>query len=154
MKRNISIQFKAALLLIVFGFNTIVGFACAVDIDMGFNTIHHHDEAATEVHEHALGVNHEHDFQTSKQEHQKNIPEKKDKKGCCNDDVQKFQGLDKALNQNAKTIIDIPVFNAIISTFLADDVYASSKAYPFKYKVRFFYPPPLDIRIAIQSFQI
>ena len=154
MKKNISIQLKAAFLLIVFGLNTMVGFACAMGVDMGFNNTHHHDDEATEVHEHADGVIHDHHNQAAKHEHEENKPEKKDKKGCCNDDVQKFQSLDKALNQNAKTVIDAPVCAAIISTFLGIDVYNLSKAYPLKYRARFFYPPPPDIRIAIQSFQI
>ena len=80
--------------------------------------------------------------------------EKKEKKGCCNDEVQKLQSLDKALNQNAKTVIDVPAFAAIISTFLGIDIFNSAKAYPPKYIARYFYPPPPDIRIAIQSFQI
>ena len=154
MKRNISIQLKAAFLLIVFGLNTMVGFACAMGVDMGFNATHHHDDEATEIHEHADGVKHDHHKQAAKHEHEENKPEKKEKKGCCNDDVQKFQSLDKALNQNVKTVIDVPVFTAIISAFLGIDVYNLSKTYPPKYRVRFFYPPPPDIRIAIQSFQI
>ena len=154
MKRNISIQLKAAFLLIVFGLNTMVGFACAMGVDMGFNTTHHHDEEAIEVHEHADGFKHDHHKQAAKHQHEENKPEKEEKKGCCNDDVQKLQSLDKALNQNAKTVIDVPVFTAIISAFLGIDVYNLSNNYPSKYRVRFFYPPPTDIRIAIQSFQI
>ena len=43
--------------MIVFSLNTIIGFACAVGIDMGFNSTDHHDEEATEtsVHIHADG---------------------------------------------------------------------------------------------------
>ena len=154
MKRNISIQLKAVFLLIVFGLNMMVGFACAIGVDLGFNATHHHDEEAIDIHEHADGVKHDHQDSSAKHEHDENKPEKKEKKGCCNDDVQKFQSLDKGLNQNAKTFIDAPVFVAIVSTFLGMDVYNLSRTYPQKYKARFFYPPPHDIRIAIQSFQI
>lgn len=154
MKRNISIRLKAVLLLLVFSLNTIIGFACAVGMDMGFNTTHHHDEEVIEIHEHADGIKHNHQQQAEKHQHNENKSEKKEKGGCCNDDVQKFQSLDKALTQNAKTAIDVPVFAALISTFLGIDIFNIAKAYPPKYKARYFYPPPPDIRIAIQSFQI
>ncbi len=154
MQRNLSIQLKAALLLLVFSLNTIIGFACAVGMDMGFNTPHHHIEEATEIHEQAGGVKYNHNQSAEKHQHEENKSEKKEKGGCCNDDVQKFQILDKALNQNVKTIIDEPVFTAIISTFLGIDIFNPAKAYPSRYLARYFYPPPPDIRIAIQSFQI
>jgi len=154
MKRSRSIQLKAALLLLVFSMNTVIGFACAIGVNMGFNTTNHHDEEATEVHQHADGIKHDHHNQPAKHEHENNKSEKKEKKGCCNDEVQKLQSLDKALNQNAKTVIDVPAFAAIISTFFGIDIFSFAKAYPLKYIARYFYLPPPDIRIAIQSFQI
>ena len=135
--------------------NTVIGFACAVGVDMGFNTPHHHDEVATEeVHVHSDGNKHEHYKKADKHEHEETKTENKENKGCCNDDVQMFQRLDKALTQNAKTVIDAPALVAIISTFLGIDIFNSIKAYPPRYIARYFYPPPPDIRIAIQSFQI
>ncbi len=154
MKRKLSIQLKAAFLLLVFAFNTLIGFACAIGIDMGFNSSNHHDEEATEVHVHADGKRHDHLNQSEKHKHKENKTEKKEKKGCCSDEVQKLQSLDKALNQNAKTVIDVPVFAAIVSNFLGIDIFNFAKASPPEYVARYFYPPPLDIRIAIQSFQI
>ena len=155
MKRNISIQLKAAFLLGVFALNTVVGFACSLGVDMGFNTSHH-DQEATEISvpNHADGKKHEHYNESVKHHHEENNVSKKEKGDCCNDKVIKFQSLDKSLNQNAKASVDAPVFAAIISTFLAIDVFKISMAYPPKYKTRFFYPPPPDIRIAIRSFQI
>ena len=43
--------------MLVFSLNTVIGFACAVGINMGFNTTHHHEEEATEavVHIHKDG---------------------------------------------------------------------------------------------------
>ncbi len=154
MKKNISIQLKAAVLLIVFGLNTIVGFACGIGIDMGFNSTHHEEEKATVNHVHDNGKSDDHYNPSANHQHEAKKADSKEKKGCCNDEVQKLQSLDKALNQNAKTAIDAPVFAAIISTFLGIDIFNSAKAYPPKYIARFFYPPPPDIRIAIQSFQI
>jgi len=154
MKRKITIQLKALFLLLVFAFNTAVGFACAIGLDIGFNTAHHHDEEATEIHVHANGEKHEHHSKSGSHHHEENKSEKKEKDGCCNDEVQKFQSLDKNLNQNAKFAIDLPSFVAIISTFHGIDIYNLSKAFPPKYKARLYYPPPDDIRIAIQRFQI
>ena len=115
---------------------------------------HHQDEEITEVHVHSDGNKHDHQKKVDKHEHEENKTEKKENKGCCNDDVQKLQSLDKALNQNAKSVIDVHAFAAIICTFLRIDIFSIAKAYPSKYKARYFYPPPPDIRIAIQCFQI
>lgn len=154
MIKNISKQFKAAVLLIVFGLNTIVGFACGIGLDMGFNSTLHHDVEASEIHVHADGKKHDHHSPSIINQHQEKKTDSKEKKGCCNDEVQKLQRLDKAFNQNAKTAINPPVFAVIISIFLGLDIFNLAKAYPPKYVARFFYPPPPDIRIAIQSFQI
>ena len=61
MSKTISIQLKAAFLLIIFSMNMLVGFSCAVGVDMGFNTAHHHEGEATELHVHADGKKHHHE---------------------------------------------------------------------------------------------
>jgi hypothetical protein len=174
MIRNISIKLKALFLLIVFATNTAVGFACALGVDMGFNTPHHseiaeavevhvHDDGKKHVHEkevpesnnhvHEDGAKHQHDSEPSKQ-----IPEDdgqsftKSPGGCCSNEVQKFQNLDKNITVN--TGIDIPVFVAILSTYFDVDFSTALKDFPVNYKARFYYPPPPDIRIAMQRFQI
>ncbi len=169
MKRNTSIQLKAAFLLLIFALNTIVGFACAVGLDMGFNTPHldeapkkvhihadgkKHDHADRKFHVHSNGKKHDHPNQPVKHQHEEKKAEEKQKDGCCNDDVQKLQRLDKALSQNAKITIDAPVFIVIVRMYTGMDILSLSMAYPLKFKDRFFYPPPSDIRIAIQRFQI
>lgn len=60
MKGFTSIQIKASLLLTVFAINTVVGFACSVGVDMGFNTKHHGKEEAGEIHIHKDGKKHIH----------------------------------------------------------------------------------------------
>ena len=138
----------------VLGLNTLVGFACVIGIDMGFNSTHHDAEEATEIHIHADEKNDDHYTQSASHHHKEKKTHNSEKKGCCNDKVQKLQSLDKALNKNAKITIDAPVFVAIVSTFFGIDIFNSSKDYLSKYVVRYYYPPPSDIRIAIQSFQI
>ena len=106
MKRTTSIKFKAAFILAVFAMNTVVGSACAMGVDMGFNHKHHHEEVAD--HHHDEIANHHNDEKDDS-----------DKDGCCNDAVIKFQEVDKNLTQNAKINIDSPVilltFNSLLS---------------------------------------
>lgn len=132
--------------------NTVVGLACAIGIDMGFNTKHHNEDQKIEtpMHEHADGNKHDHHNRAHKQ----NNGEKKsnEKEGCCNDKVVKFQNVEK--NLTPKTIIYSPAFIVIVSTFLGIDLYSITKGLPVKNKVRFFYPPPPDILISIQKFQV
>ena len=150
MKRNISIQLKAALLLVVFGLNTAVGFACSVGIDMKFNTSHHHNEEVTEVHVHSDGKKHHHE----KPAHSHDKEHKDEKSGCCNDSVIKFTQVDKLVPQS--NIIVSPVFfTAFIAAYYTIDIsYPSQVNGSNKYFVRNYHPPIPDIRVAIQSFQI
>ncbi|PSL32253.1 hypothetical protein CLV42_104556 [Chitinophaga ginsengisoli] len=141
-------RLKATLLLTVFLLNTVVGVACAVGLDMGFNSTHHHEHketATTEgkgVHHHAESSHHHH--------HQK-----KQKDNCCNDNVMKFVQTDKSLSP----ILDFsshPTYCILfISTFHNIDVWVSSRVKADnRYFARSYHPPIPDIRIAIQSFQI
>jgi len=148
MSKSISIQLKAAFLLIIFSFNMVVGFACAIGVDMGFNTSHHHEEEATEIHVHADGKKHHHE----KQEHKHTDSNKKD--DCCNDKVLKISQTDKAVPQAAKLLNPI-FFTAFVATYYNINIaYPSQVNTSSKYFVRQHHPPIPDIRIAIQSFQI
>lgn len=174
MNRNLSIKLKALFLLVVFATNTAVGFACAIGVDMGFNSPHYNEtEEPAEVHIHGDGKKHVHEKEPSevnthvhedgmKHQHE-GEPEKqitiegsklltKDDGGCCTNEVQEFQNLDK--NVTVNTGINVPVFVAILSTYFDIDFSTALKDFPVNYKARFYYPPPPDIRIAIQRFQI
>jgi len=154
----------AATLLTVFSLNTVVGFACSVGIDMGFNSKHHHDEKATEavVHIHSDGKKHVHygkkkDHNTTKSHHhdQATNQHKSDKKkdNCCNDEVTKFTQVDKAVPQSLKLIH--PAFLiAFLDIFYNDSLPSSVIVKDIKQFVRNYHPPISNIRIAIQSFQI
>ena len=166
MNRNRAIQVKAAFLLVVFSLNTVIGFACSIDIDMGFNTKHHHEEATeASVHIHADGkkhlhhkkyahheetANHHHDEATN--DHHKS---KDEKDNCCNDGVMKITQLDKAVPQPVNVTLHPVFFTAFISSFYyIDTLYSSYVNTSIRYFVRCYHPPIPDIRIAIQSFQI
>jgi len=134
----------------VFGLNTVVGFACAIGIDMRFNTSHHHDEEATEVHVHADGKKHHHE----KPAHNHENKHQDEKGGCCSDSVTKFSQTDKSLPQS-NIIINPVFFTAFIATYYDIDIsYPSQISSSNKYFVRSHHPPIPDIRIAIQSFLI
>lgn len=128
-------------------------------LNMGYNKSHHEEEVAkVSVHKHADGKKHHHDNESKKSHHDESPPNHHDKKGtsqkddCCTNEVLKFQQLDK--NLAAKNGIDIPVFIATIVTYFGIDILSSVQSSSPKYIASYFHPPPPDIRIAIQSFQI
>ena len=152
MTQKISIQLKAALLLIIFSLNTIIGFACALGVDMSFNSKHHQEEQQTKiaVHVHANGQKHDHHKTVDNHSHGQKKSNKKD--DCCNDKVVKIQTAEK--NIVAKTMLDAPVFVAMISSYFAINLLDIIKSFPPKNIKRFFYPPPPDILVTIQKFQV
>ncbi|HMJ47628.1 MAG TPA: hypothetical protein VK498_09870 [Ferruginibacter sp.] len=164
MNYKTTIQLKAAFLLMVFSLNTIIGFACAVGLDMNFNSKHHHDEQITEavIHIHKDGkkhIHHEkkghHNNKSSGKHHEKNNGKtNEDKENCCNEKVKDFQQLDKAvpgvfsLIHALQLTAALPFYNIIIIPPHHNIV---KDIKPF---VRSYHPPIQDIRIAIRSFQI
>ena len=152
MKKIKSIQVKAGFLLIAFSLNTIIGFACAVGLDMGYNSHHHHDEEVTEVavHIHADGKQHHHYKSANSNLHKKT----KDTDDCCNGDVTKIAQQDKIIAPSI-SIINPIFFTTLISSFYNIDILLSNGADShIKYFIRTHHPPIQDIRIAIHSFQI
>ncbi len=171
MKGISSIKLKATFLLTVFGLNTVVGFACAMGLDMSINTSqheteankipihihadgkkhHHQQEPVTSTHVHTNGKKHKHNNEQATENQDEKETSKKDKDGCCNDDIFKFQSLDKALN--AKTGIDATVLVTLVSSFLRIDI-CKEPAVPTLHTNRYLFPPPPDILTNIQRFQI
>jgi hypothetical protein len=154
----------AVFLLTVFSLNTVVGFACSVGIDMGFNSKHHHDEESTEavVHIHADGKKHVHYEKKENHNHSKSHHHEqaynhhesdKKKDNCCNDEVTKFSQVDKTVPQSVNIIHPIfliSYFDALYNVVLpSSDIVKDIKQF-----VRSYHPPISNIRIAIQSFQI
>ncbi|HEY5369498.1 MAG TPA: hypothetical protein VIJ75_10935 [Hanamia sp.] len=149
MNQKRSIQFKAAFLLIAFSLNTVIGFACAVGLDMGFNS-HHHKESAIEVSENHHQNKSHHHGEADIHHHTAN----NEKDNCCNDGVMKFQKVDKAISSSLNIINPI-FFTSFVTSFYNIDILSSNhRISEIKYFVRSHHPPIPDIRIAIQSFQI
>lgn len=145
MKRNKSIKLKAAILLIVFVLNTILGFACSVGLDMGFN--HHHHEEGTEI----STTHHDEDviIYSSKTSV---IPFE----NCCNQKVIEIARADKQVS--ASIHITIPFFNSntdflhpgIVCENLLSQVENTTKWY----LVQGHHPPIIPIYIVVQNFRI
>ena len=158
MKSILDIQLKAAFLLIVFSLNTVIGFACAIGIDMGYNSKpHHNDDEATEaaIHVHADGKKHNHDNEAANNGHKADAHKSSDgKDNCCDDQVTKFSLLDKSVPQSLSLAVNPIFLTAFISFYNIDILVASQITKSTKYFVRGHHPPIPDILIAIQRFQI
>jgi hypothetical protein len=153
----------AAFLLTVFSLNTVLGFACSIGVNMGYNSRHHNDEETTEpvVHIHKDGKKHIHYEEKKGHAHDKsrhhdqansnNSNGKKD--NCCNDKVLQIQQLEKTVPQTLD--ITHPIFLiAFVNAFYNVPLPTLDIVRNIKQFVRSYHPPISDIRIAIQSFQI
>ncbi len=149
----------------VFALNTVVGFACSVGVDMGFNTKHHRQEEATEavVHVHKDGKQHVHHEKKEGHSHEKSHSHDgannhhktgNDKDDCCNGKVINFEQLDKAV-LNSLSILHPVFFTAFVASYYNINILPYTNVVTNKKQfVRGHHPPIQDIRIAIQSFQI
>jgi len=127
-----------------------VGTACALGVEMGFNSQHHEEEETeASVHIHTNGQKHHH-HEEAEHKHKDN-----DKKNdCCNDKVLNLLKADKNVPQFAK-LISPTFFTVFILVYYSSNIsYPSQVSTSNKYYVRGHHPPIPDIRIAIQSFQI
>lgn len=147
----------------VFALNTVVGFACSVGMNLGFNSTHHHDEEAivTVVHIHKDGKRHVHEekkgHKHDKSHHHDHAGNHhkpgSEKDGCCNDKVRSFEQLDKSVP--ASLSIQPLFLTAFLTSYYSINILSYSNVVTDKKQfVRSYHPPIPDIRIAIQSFQI
>lgn len=155
MKINPTIQLKAAFLIIVFSLNTIIGFSCAVGMDMGFNSKHHQEEEGLETMTHSHTPGNSHHAAKAHQEKTCNTHNPNGKKdNCCNNEVLKFSQLDKSVPGTLNIVAPV-FFTAFISSFYNINLaFSSVKSANTRFFARSHHPPIPDIRIAIQSFQI
>ncbi|HET9057364.1 MAG TPA: hypothetical protein VFN30_11025 [Chitinophagaceae bacterium] len=153
MKATLSIQLRAAFLLIIFGLNMVTSFACSIGLDKVFNTSHHQKAVQKPViHVHANGKKHEH-HQSSVTHHKGKEESKKSKDNCCTEDALKFQRLDKNLNHNTKKSIGTPVLLLNVAIFLSCQTYIRVEELHLQ-TARYLFPPPPDILTSIQQFRI
>ena len=169
MNKSSSIKLKAAFLLAAFGLNTVVGFACSLGLDMGFNSKDHHqmdhdDHEATEavVHIHSDGKKHIHYEKKSEpkpgkshhhDENQNHSSSNDDKENCCTDQVLKIEQSDKAV-PHSLNIIHPTFLISFFDVFYSVSLPTTDIVKNIKQFVRSYHPPIPNLRIAIQSFQI
>lgn len=168
MKPLRAIQYKALFLLITFSLNTVVGFACSLGVDMGFNSDHHSHESGQQ-HEHAdTDHHHEHDGNPSHGHQHEAISNHQaddhnnivfvtfqSKENCCKDFVVGFQNMDKTM---AKGSSSIQQQTLTLSSFIVPLIPGlnTTKGFTQHYQIppeEIDLPPP-DIIVFIQSFLI
>lgn len=157
MNKIVSIKTKAALLLVVFSANTLLGFACAVGLDSALlKRIIHHVEIIKDTESflsvHIPGKQHHHNDEKEMQE--KNCSCDNEKNGCCNKKVVSFEQLDKIISQSVAanftpSVCELPPFLSLNTRI---DCSTSNIVLSYIFKQR--HSPPEDIRVFIRSFQI
>lgn len=167
MKSSRTIKYKALFLLVSFSLNSVVGFACSLGLDMGFNSSHHSHEGE-EKHEHkhdghAKGHDNQHHEEGAHKHNHREIGEHRDgntvqfnvpsEDNCCKDFVVGFQSLDKQLVQKpypVKQKTEYAPFVLPATINVNKQVYTEPVRTPPKIPD---HSPP-DIRVFIQSFLI
>ena len=145
----------------MFSLNTVVGFACALGMDMEFNS-QHHENADAIAHQHEEGTpSHHHDNSSGSHHHddmdnhpQQSKSEQNKKDNCCNDNVIKFEQLDKSITNAVKVTFNSTVFAALVHVLYFSDIVSASQVTHQLPIARWCFPAPPDIRVSIQSFQI
>lgn len=161
MTANQSRSMKAMLLLVVFLLNTVTGFACAVGMDMGFNSDHHAPVTVAKVAVHEHGQVHQHKdgskhVHAGQDHHQKKDQHKSgEKENCCKDAVAKLTASDK-LTQRSFDLSQLSLPFVVLAGihYPLYQVISIPVNVPNGYFSRHCRSPITDVRIAIQSFQI
>lgn len=168
MKPSRTIKYKALFLLVSFSLNSVVGFACSLGVNMGFNADHHSHDSG-EQHEHSDADHHqEHDGNNShshnheaKSHHHADSDNNtvsftsKSEDNCCNDLVADFQKLDKAI---VKGNSNVQQPHILLSPFIIPVALGlnNTKGFTKHFRIppkEIDLPPP-DIIVFIQSFLI
>ena len=131
----------------VFSLNTLLGLACSLGINLGYNKLHHpaaQDNTPSKHHNHQkVAAKHQHSRQKSESS----------KDDCCSHTVTSFNLYSKTVSQTVN--IANPVF---VTSFVASFLTATLLPHVIIKNTRNFsqnyHPPIADIRIAIQSFLI
>lgn len=157
MKKIKTIELKAAFLLILFLLNTIIGFSCAVVLDLGSNANHHEEDVnVIPIQIHTDDTYHQYnnktkdhyngaDFHLHKTTHDED---------CRYCKARKIAQQHNALLQSINKVRRIR-FTASSTGFHKANIIFSKRFYShIKYYVQGHHLSIVDIRIAIQCFQI
>ncbi len=155
MLYTIKHKIKASVLLSVFSLNTVVGFACSVGLDMGFNSNHHEESTEGVVHVHSDGKKHIHYEKKQDHKHEKSghHKSKSGRDNCCNDQVLKVQQIDKSV-PGFWNVAHLSFTSIFVSSINYDVFCPPGIAKDIKQFVRSYHPPISNIYIEVQSFRI
>lgn len=143
------------ILLLVFSLNTVVGFACSIGVDMGYNDKHHqHDASNKTADSHSHAGKHQHDHGKTSGD-SNGVNNSKNETDCCTNGVTDFIKLDKSI---AGTIDLQPLVSlvAFVSSFLLpaqESTLPETSTYGYVRR-SWRLSNDTDLRIVIQSFQI
>lgn len=158
MQSTVTIQIKAIFLLVVFSLNSIMGFACSIGLNLGYNGHHHAEKQESSriianENEYAL-ENPGHCGAVERENATDDVTSPAKQHDCCKDEVHKFTLLDKSVSPSIK--INAPAEFALeVAAMYFLSVWNPQHVSTIHYYVRSDHPPiSKDIRIAMQSFQI
>lgn len=170
MEDQSTIKLKALFLLVSFSLNSVVGAACSLGVDMGFNS-HHHEHDAKGQHNHSHNDREEvtnngyHDGHSHKHAHfeghksafdtENTVAIKaSEDENCCKDFVVAFEKLDKQRRVEKANLAKIKIDHS--SFILCSNTTFNKQAYiePVRIPPVHSDLPPPDIRVFIQSFLI
>jgi hypothetical protein len=171
MKPTRAIQFKALLLLIIFSLNSVVGFACSLGVNMGFNAGHHshdaghhheHPEEGDASHHHHAGGDGTRDHHHSAAHEHSNSHDNTalnivgSGENCCNDFVIAFQSIDKAIVKDGSSVQQraIVLLSPFILALVSEIINTKGFTQHFRVPPKALDHSPPDIRVFIQSFLI
>ncbi len=148
MAKSMSRRLKAATLLTTFGLNIVIGFACSLGLDMGYNS---HRKKATAENTPNAYLAKDHHSSKAKTCCKKGAKETDD---CCSTKVVKILKIDQTIPR-AYAPIHIISYNVfcLLHLFRAVPIISRTDAKEI-YFARNYHPPIADLRIAIQSFLI
>jgi hypothetical protein len=132
--------------------NTIAGFACSVGVDMGYNN-HHHNHGKKHLHKHG---EEQYKHQHHHSEGAISVSSSKPNDDCCLNDVARFALLDKSVTDKSLHLQAPVFFIAFTSSVLVQNENRDGKSVSSKFQFvrRSCFFNDMEIRIAIQSFQI
>lgn len=136
--------------------STLVSFACAMGVEMGYNENHHQEVVVKTSLTHQHGDSHEHSDAT-KHQHSKTNDASSEKKAddCCKKEAKKFGQFDKIVSKVSFDIHQPIFFISFIQSVYSFDLSAETKLINVKSNLyRSHHPPIPDKLIAFQSFLI
>ena len=144
---------KAFTLLIVFAMNMLLGFACSIGVNMGYNQNHHHFDVASDKYSGPTpGDCHN---VVSRDANSGDTPDSSNDKDCCSHGVVKFFQLDKNTSTpNPDLLVPAQLIGNHRTYQMELLQYLQNSEPKTHHFVRSNHPPIHDIRTAIQSFLI